>query len=491
MCAICGWLNFNKDLHEKQDRFKEMLELMSCRGKDNTGFYFDKSVMLGHKRLAIVDLENGNQPMYYKDYIIVYNGELYNTNDVKNDLVDKGYTFDTTSDTEVILKGYAEYQEKILAERDALPYEIDGVVYKVDQYDLQEKLGFVSRAPRFAIAHKFLAMEARTTVLSVDFQVGRTGVITPVARLEPVNVAGVMVSNATLHNEDEINRLQVMIGDEVMIRRAGDVIPQVIRVVLEHRADYVSPIIFPKNCPVCDSPIVRVEGEAVARCTGGFSCKAQRIERLKHFVSRKAMDIEGLGEKWLEIFVNEDLVTDPSDLYELEKTQLLELPRMGDKSADNILASINGSKTPKFSSFLYALGIREIGEATARVLADNYATLESLQVETAEFFQNETNQKLLERLTQFVEIQYPASKEHQGDLPLFGETWVVTGTLYQFTRDSIKDKLLALGAKVAGSVSKNTTVLLAGEKAGSKLAKAEELGVTILTEDEFVARFPE
>ncbi len=402
-----------------------------------------------------------------------------------------------------------EYQEKILAERDALPYEIDGVVYKVDQYDLQEKLGFVSRAPRFAIAHKFLAMEARTTVLSVDFQVGRTGVITPVARLEPVNVAGVMVSNATLHNEDEINRLQVMIGDEVMIRRAGDVIPQVIRVVLEHRADYVSPIIFPKNCPVCDSPIVRVEGEAVARCTGGFSCKAQRIERLKHFVSRKAMDIEGLGEKWLEIFVNEDLVTDPSDLYELEKTQLLELPRMGDKSADNILASINGSKTPKFSSFLYALGIREIGEATARVLADNYATLESLQVETAEnfqkiddigpvmanhlveFFQNETNQKLLERLTQFVEIQYPASKEHQGDLPLFGETWVVTGTLYQFTRDSIKDKLLALGAKVAGSVSKNTTVLLAGEKAGSKLAKAEELGVTILTEDEFVARFPE
>ncbi len=407
------------------------------------------------------------------------------------------------------VQGLIQYQEKILAERDALPYEIDGVVYKVDQYALQEKLGFVSRAPRFAIAHKFLAMEARTTVLSVDFQVGRTGVITPVARLEPVNVAGVIVSNATLHNEDEINRLQVMIGDEVMIRRAGDVIPQVIRVVLEHRDDNVMPIIFPITCPVCDSPIERVEGEAVARCTGGFSCKAQRIERLKHFVSRKAMNIEGLGEKWLEVFVNEGLVADPSDLYELEKTQLLELPRMGEKSADNILASINGSKTPKFSAFLYGLGIREIGEATARVLSDHYPTLESLQVETAEnfqkiddigpvmanhlveFFQNEANQKLLERLIKFIEIKYQESKGNEGDLPLAGETWVVTGTLYEFTRDSIKDKLIALGAKVAGSVSKNTTVLLAGEKAGSKLTKAEELGVEILTEADFIARFPE
>lgn len=400
------------------------------------------------------------------------------------------------------------YQNKILQARDQLPYEIDGVVYKVDQYALQEKLGFVSRAPRFAIAHKFLAMEARTTVLDVDFQVGRTGVITPVARLEPVNVAGVMVSNATLHNEDEINRLQVMIGDEVMIRRAGDVIPQVIRVVMEHRPENVRAIIFPKTCPVCESSVERVEGEAVARCTGGFSCKAQRIERLKHFVSRKAMNIEGLGEKWLEIFVNENLVEDPADLYELQKTQLLELPRMGEKSADNILMNIDNSRSPKFSAFLYALGIREIGEATARVLADHYESLHALQCETAEnfqkiddvgpvmanhlveFFQNDHNQKLLERLTSFVSINYPAPIENANDLPLAGEIWVATGSLTHFTRDGIKDRLIALGAKVASSVSKNTTVLLAGEKAGSKLAKAEELGVTIIDEAQFIERFP-
>lgn len=406
------------------------------------------------------------------------------------------------------VKDLIAYQEKILAERDQLPYEIDGVVYKVDQYALQEKLGFVSRAPRFAIAHKFLAMEARTTLLDVDFQVGRTGSITPVARLEPVNVAGVIVSNATLHNEDEINRLQVMIGDEVIIRRAGDVIPQVVRVVLENRGDDVRPIIFPKTCPVCDSAIERVEGEAVARCTGEFTCKAQRIERLKHFVSRKAMDIEGLGEKWLEIFVNENLVTDPADLYVLNKAQLLELPRMGEKSADNILASIEDSKQPKFSAFLYSLGIREIGEATARVLADHYESLEALQNETAEnfqkiddigpvmanhlvkFFQHESSQNLLQRLTSFVAIQYPQPIANAGDLPLSGETWVATGSLTHFSRDGIKDRLIELGAKVASSVSKNTTVVLAGEKAGSKLAKAEELGITVMNEEEFLAKFP-
>lgn len=402
------------------------------------------------------------------------------------------------------------YQTKILASRDQLPYEIDGVVYKVDQYDLQEKLGFVSRAPRFAIAHKFVAMEARTTVLDVDFQVGRTGVITPVARLEPVNVAGVMVSNATLHNEDEIKRLQVMIGDEVMIRRAGDVIPQVIRVALEHRNDHVRAIEFPKSCPVCDSPVERVEGEAALRCTGGFSCKAQRIERLKHFVSRKAMDIDGLGEKWLEIFVNEGLVEDPADLYTLTKAQLLELPRMGEKSADNVLASIAKSRTPRFAPFIYALGIRETGEATARVLAAHYSSLDALRGETAEnfqkiddigpvmashlveFFKQAQSRELLERLLQHITIEYPAIAPKDADaLPLLDQTWVVTGTLHHFTRESIKERLLSLGAKVSGSISKNTTALLAGEKAGSKLAKAEELGVLVMSEDEFLAQFPE
>lgn len=403
------------------------------------------------------------------------------------------------------------YQAKILAERDQLPYEIDGVVYKVDQYDLQEKLGFVSRAPRFAIAHKFVAMEARTTVLDVDFQVGRTGVITPVARLEPVNVAGVMVSNATLHNEDEINRLQVMIEDEVMIRRAGDVIPQVIRVALEHRdEEKVRAITFPKTCPVCDSPVERIEGEAALRCTGGFSCKAQRIERLKHFVSRKAMDIDGLGEKWLEIFVNEGLVEDPADLYTLTKAQLLELPRMGEKLADNVLASIEKSRTPRFAPFIYALGIRETGEATARVLASEYPSLAALRAETAEnfqkiddigpvmanhlveFFKQPQSCELLERLLRHITIEYPLIVQKDAEaLPLLDQTWVVTGTLHHFTRESIKERLLSLGAKVSGAISKNTTALLAGEKAGSKLAKAQELGVMVMSEDEFLAQYPE
>ncbi len=400
------------------------------------------------------------------------------------------------------------FQQEILEKRDTLPFEIDGVVYKVDSFLLQEKLGFISRAPRFAIAHKFQAMEARTRVISVDFQVGRTGAITPVARLEPVNVAGVMVSNATLHNEDEIARLGLMIGDEVMIRRAGDVIPQVVRVAIEHRPsdENLKPIIFPTHCPVCDSPIEKIEGEAVARCTGGFLCKAQRIERLKHFVSRKAMDIEGLGEKWLEIFVNEELITSPADIYTLDKMQLLALPRMGEKSVDNILERIEKSRVVPFHRFIYALGIREIGESTAKTLTQHFPDLETLRAQSVEsfqsipdigpvmaqhlydFFHSEDDVQLLDRLLTFITLIYPTEKE--GDQPLKGETWVATGSLTHFSREEIKTYLESLGAKVAGSVSLKTTTLLAGENAGSKLTKAIELGIPVIDEDEFLARFP-
>ena len=272
------------------------------------------------------------------------------------------------------------YYKRIEESRDDLPFEIDGVVIKVNNLLLQERLGFVSRSPRFAIAVKFPAMEARTRLLDVDFQVGRTGAITPVARLEPVEVGGVVVSNATLHNQDEIARLGVMIGDEVMIHRAGDVIPKVIRVVIEDRNPaLVREIIFPTNCPICDSPIIRLEGEAIARCSGGLTCDAQKLEGLKHFVSRTAMDIDGVGGRWLEILLKEKVIDSIADLYHLEKSRLLELPRMGEKSAEKMLMSIEGSKKPAFSNFIYALGIREVGDATARTLANHYDSLKALQ----------------------------------------------------------------------------------------------------------------
>ena len=400
------------------------------------------------------------------------------------------------------------YYKHIEADRDALLFEIDGVVIKVNNLHLQARLGFVSRSPRFAIAYKFPAMEARTRLLDVDFQVGRTGAITPVARLEPVQVGGVIVSNATLHNEDEIARLGVMIGDEVMIHRAGDVIPKVIRVVVENRdTEQVRPILFPTQCPVCGSPIIRLEGEVVARCSGGLTCDAQKLEGLKHFVSRTAMNIDGIGGRWLEVLLKEKVIDSIADLYHLRKERLLELPRMGEKSADKMIASIEGSKKPAFSNFIYALGIREVGDATARTLANHYERLDQLMsAEETELMQLEDIGPIVaKRIVEFftlphhielvqalldagIEIQYPVKVDSANSeaLPLLGETWVITGTLSKFDRNEAKDRLMALGAKVTGSVSKSTTRLLAGEKAGSKLTQAEKHGVEVMSEDAFL-----
>ncbi|MET4026857.1 DNA ligase (NAD+) [Marinobacter sp. MBR-99] len=400
------------------------------------------------------------------------------------------------------------YQE-LMAKRDTLPYEIDGIVFKVNRLDLQQQLGFVSRAPRWAIAHKFPAQEELTVIEDVEFQVGRTGAVTPVARLKPVFVGGVTVSNATLHNMDEIRRLDVHIGDTVFIRRAGDVIPQVVKVVPEKRPEGATEVVMPSHCPVCDSDIVQIEGEAVARCSGGLFCPAQRKEAIRHYASRKAMDIEGLGDRLIEVLVDEGMVTTVADLYRLTRFQLASLERMGDKSAANLIAAIDRSRQPVLWRFLYALGIREVGEATAKALASHFGTLEAVSEAEEEalqavpdvgpivaghirsFFDQPHNQETLQALkdagvTWQEEQVVPAEAQ-----PLAGETWVLTGTLSQMTRDQAKEKLEKLGAKVAGSVSKKTACVVAGEAAGSKLAKAEQLGVPVLDEDGLFALLKE
>lgn len=402
-----------------------------------------------------------------------------------------------------------EYYQSLQQKRDRLGYEIDGVVFKVDAIELQHKLGFVSRAPRWAIAYKFPAQEELTWLRGVDFQVGRTGAITPVARLEPVTVAGVTVSNATLHNADEIERLGVQIGDRIIVRRAGDVIPQVVGVVLEERPPTTEVINFPTECPVCGSAVERIDGEAVARCSGGLYCAAQRKQALMHFASRKAMDIDGLGDKLIEQLVERDWVKSPADLYQLTALQLASLPRMGQKSAQNIITAIAKSRHTTLPKFLYSLGIREVGEATAQNLALHFGSLEALKGADREqlqevddvgavvaehvyqFFREPHNQQVITALIEGDSAVYwenltpaaEASADSQA-LPLTGNTYVLTGTLSRLTRDEAKAQLVALGAKVTGSVSAKTTALVAGDKAGSKLSKAESLGVPVLTEDE-------
>lgn len=394
-----------------------------------------------------------------------------------------------------------DYYEAILARRDSLNYDIDGVVFKVDSIRLQQDLGFVARAPRWAIARKFPAQEQLTTITGVDFQVGRTGAITPVARLEPVNVGGVTVSNATLHNADEIERLGVRIGDCVSIRRAGDVIPQVVSVIKDKRPDSTEAIEFPQHCPICESEIERVEGEAVARCTGGLYCAAQRKEAIKHFASRKAMDIDGLGDKIVEQLVERDWIKSPADLYRLSKAELATLPRMGAKSAENLRNAIKATQETTLARFIYALGIREVGEATANALANHFKNLDALIAAESEqlqevpdvgavvakhivsFFHETHNQQVVAELREF--ISWPEGDEAssvQSDR-LSGNTYVITGTLSTMTRDEAKSALEALGAKVASSVSKKTTALVAGENAGSKLTKAQSLGLDILDEN--------
>ncbi|HCG8130318.1 TPA: NAD-dependent DNA ligase LigA [Vibrio parahaemolyticus] len=397
------------------------------------------------------------------------------------------------------------YYQDILQRRDALPYEIDGVVIKIDDIAVQERLGFVARAPRWAIAYKFPAQEEITTLNEVEFQVGRTGAITPVAKLEPVFVGGVTVSNATLHNADEIERLQVKIGDLVVIRRAGDVIPQVVSVIKERRPETARDIIFPTQCPVCGSHVERIEGEAVTRCTGGLVCQAQRKQALKHFVSRKALDVDGLGDKVIEQLVDREMVETPADLFKLSAGVLTVLDRMGPKSAQNIVNALEKSKLTTLPRFLYSLGIREVGEATAANLAQHFKSLEAIQAATEEqliavqdigvvvakhittFFEEEQNQAVVQDLlVQGIHWPEISAPEQGAELPLEGKTVVLTGTLFQLGRTEAKEALQSLGAKVTGSVSKKTDILFAGENAGSKLTKAQELGIEIKTEQDLL-----
>ena len=411
------------------------------------------------------------------------------------------------------------YYELIEKERPDLDYEIDGVVYKVNRLDYQERLGFVSRAPRWATAHKFPAEQAVTIVNDIDIQVGRTGVLTPVARLEPITVGGVVVSNATLHNEDEIKRKDVRIGDHVTIQRAGDVIPQVVNVLLDKRKKGAKPFEFPRQCPVCHSNTIREEGEVAWRCTGGLICEAQAIERLKHFVSRLAFDIDGLGAKIIEQFWQEGLIKTPVDIFKLEEndkgslTPIRAKEGWGDLSSKNLFESINNSRKISFNRFIYALGIRQIGEATAKRLAATYTDLGALTAamknasdkeseayqdliniedigpsvadDLIGFFNEDHNLKILNDLQKELVIE-PYEVSTNSGSPFSGKVVVFTGTLAQITRAEAKAKAESLGAKVSGSVSKKTDYVVAGEDAGSKLKKARDLGVDVLSEDEWL-----
>lgn len=399
------------------------------------------------------------------------------------------------------------FYRQVEQERPSLGFDIDGVVIKVDSQALQEQLGFVARAPRWAVAFKFPAQEQMTFVRDVEFQVGRTGAITPVARLEPVQVAGVVVSNATLHNADEIARLGLRIGDKVVIRRAGDVIPQVVNVVESERPTETREIVFPGHCPVCGSDVERVEGEVVTRCTGGLICGAQRKEALKHFVSRRAMDVDGMGDKIIDQLVEKEYVLTPADLFRLTAGKLTGLDRMGPKSAQNVVDALEKAKSTTLARFLYALGIREVGEATAANLANHFGELEKVMnadldalievqdvgkvvaTHVRNFMDEESNRAVIRDLTEEIGVHWPQVEVvnvEEIDSPFAGKTVVLTGSLSQMNRDDAKERLVALGAKVSGSVSKKTDLLIAGEAAGSKLAKAQELGISVIDEAEMI-----
>jgi DNA ligase (NAD+) len=398
------------------------------------------------------------------------------------------------------------YFEKLAARRDELPFDIDGIVFKVDDFALQRRLGFVARAPRWAIARKFPAQEVVTTLVDVEFQVGRTGAITPVARLEPVFVGGVTVSNATLHNMDEIGRLALHHGDAVMIRRAGDVIPQVVSVIAERRQPGARPVEAPDACPVCGSAVERLAGEATLRCSGGLVCPAQLKAAVRHFASRRAMDIDGLGDKLIDQLVDRGLLRDVAGLYALGRDELLSLERMGEKSSDKLLAAIEASKETTLARFIFALGIREVGEATAEALAQQYGSLEALAAADEDallevpdvgpvvaehvrnFFSSPANREVLAAFAR-AGVHWPdVAVTAPGEGPLGGETWVVSGRLESCTREEAEAELKRCGARVAKSVSSRTTVLLAGPGAGSKLKKAESLGVEIVDEETFRSR---
>ncbi len=427
--------------------------------------------------------------------------------DHHNEVLDclQEWGFKTCPERELVygVDGCLAYYKRIGAMRDRLPYEIDGVVYKVNSLADQRELGFVSRAPRWALAHKYPAQEELTQVQGIEFQVGRTGALTPVARLEPVFVGGVTVSNATLHNIDELHRKDVRVGDTVIVRRAGDVIPEVVSVIKERRPKRTRRVKLPENCPVCGSAVSREEGEAVARCSGGLYCAAQRVESLKHFVSRRAMDIDGLGAKLIEQLVAIDRIHTPADLYTLERDELAALERMGEKSADNLVAAIDRSRRTTLGRFLFALGIREVGEATAASLAAHYGRLPAIMAATEEelqqvedvgpvvaariraFFDEEHNRDVIAKLLE-AGVGWAESEPQNavGEGPLTGKTFVLTGSLASMTREEAKRRIQALGGKVTGSVSGKTDFIVAGDTPGSKLEKARKLDVDVLDEDQ-------
>lgn len=419
----------------------------------------------------------------------------------------KAWGFPINPETRILpdIKACLNFQRYLAEKRNSLPYEIDGVVYKVNDIQQQQKLGFVSRAPRWAIAHKFPAREKMTLVEAIEFQVGRTGALTPVARLTPVFVGGATVSNATLHNMKEVWRKDIRVGDTVIIRRAGDVIPYVASVILERRPTDTQPVSLPKQCPVCDSEVIKPEGDAVAHCTGGLFCQAQLKETVKHFASRRAMDIDGLGDKLVEQCVETGLIRDIADVYLLPKDQLCALERMGEKSVNNLLRAIEKSKSTTLPRFLYALGIPNVGEATALTLAQHFGQLKNIlaadissleevsdvgpvvAANIAGFFHQPHNHALIEKL-QTLGVYWQGSEPsfQRSNQPLKGQIFVLTGTLAGMRRDEAKAKLQVLGATVAASVSAKTSYVVVGEDPGSKLAKAEALGVKVLTEEAFL-----
>ncbi len=408
-------------------------------------------------------------------------------------------------ETKVMVKLAAcfDFYKSIASRRSSLGYDIDGVVFKVNRLDQQDIMGTVSRAPRWAIAYKFPPEEELTEILDIEIQVGRTGALTPVARLKPVFVGGVTVTNATLHNEDELKRKDVRVGDTVIVRRAGDVIPEVLKVVMERRPKNAKIFKMPSNCPICGSDVEREEGEAVIRCSGGLYCSAQQIQAIIHFASRRAMNIDGLGDKLVEQLVEKKLINNVSDLYTVTQEQLAELERMAEKSATNIIAALNNSKKTTLDRFLYALGIREVGDATARSLANHFGNLSAIQSASQEtleevadvgpivarhivtFFLQSHNQEVINDLLA-AGVHWP-DVEIKTDQPLQGKTFVITGTLESMKREEVKQRLLALGAKVSGSVSKKTDYVIVGSDPGSKAEKARKLEVEILDEAGFLS----
>ena len=492
---------------------RDAFERMNAQARDA-----DDKVFVNPRNAAAGSLRQldsritAKRPLAFTAYSVgAVEGELPASHDaILQTLGDFGLPISDYMETVEGVEACEGYYQSLAAQRDALPFDIDGIVFKVNGLAEQERLGFVSRAPRWAIARKFPAQEVSTQLLGVDFQVGRTGAITPVARLEPVFVGGVTVSNATLHNADEIARLGVQVGDTVVVRRAGDVIPQIVSVAESVGSSTASrrAIDFPDRCPDCGSNVVRIEGEAVMRCVGGMSCAAQLKAVIRHFSSRKAMDIEGLGDKLIDQLVDDVLVSSVADVFRLTKEQLAALDRMGDKSSENLLASIEKAKTTSLPRFIYALGIREVGEATARALAQHFLSLDELLAAPAdvlegvddvgpvvarhicEFAHDERNRQSISDLLASG-VNWPSVSVVSGEGPLAGTTWVVTGKLESMGRDDAEQRLRALGAKTASSVSAKTSTVLAGPGAGSKRKKAESLGISIMDEGEWLVMLGE